>query len=146
MNVSLFRSSYTTCRSAVCHEQPLHWAAADMISSRQGEHPHIGVILPLVIITSFLPLQPPFDADNSQSVAAYIISSSSKLSGTSAGKESRTARREGMTRRPAPIVLASYMQLHPVTHSPPCRNVQGTGSIISETKERNEFPHPYANS
>jgi hypothetical protein len=127
--------------------------------SRAGQvSPRINVVLPLAILTSGPQLQPPPDADNTQSASVYPTSSP-KLPNISASKEARAAQLGGVT-SPGPIASAGSMQLssqlHPVTNSPPSRNVlpsrtlQDTGSNVSlgapglkETRERNESP-PFA--
>jgi hypothetical protein len=114
-----------------------------------------------VILTSDPPLQPPLDADNTQNVSSYMISSS-KSSSISGSKETRAAQREGITNSET-IVSASSMQLpvHLVSNSLPSRNPQPSralrenGSNISlpvvapgpeETRKRNESPHPQEDS
>jgi hypothetical protein len=70
--------------------------------------PHIGVVFPPVILNISRPLQPPADADNTQSAAAHPTSSSGSSS-TSASKDVRTARHEGVAKRD-PISLMSSKQ------------------------------------
>ena len=70
--------------------------------------PHIGVVFPPVILNISRPLQPPADADNTQSAAAHPTSSSGSSS-TSASKDVRTARHEGVAKRD-PISLMSPKQ------------------------------------